>query len=235
VSAIHEKKEMRNKKQTFHDRFEAGDVLGRMMMSKYEHKKGVIILAIPMGGIPVALRVRGILNCPLDLMIVRKLRIPDNPEAGFGAMTQEGDLFLNEALLAQLDLTQDQIERQTSLVKNELESRNQMLRGERPFPELEGKTVVFIDDGLASGYTMKASVFMAAKRKAAGIVIAVPTALRENILEFEKSAAEIYCPNLCDRSPFAVADAYKNWEDLPASRAAALLQRAGAEIGEKNV
>jgi putative phosphoribosyl transferase len=202
VSAIHEKKEMRNEKHVFRDRLEAGDVLGRMLTPKYAQKKETIILAIPMGGIPVALRVREILGCSLDFILVRKLQIPGNPEAGFGALTHEGDIFLNEALLAGLGLTQDQIERQTALVQNELESRNRMLRGEQPFPELEGKTVLFIDDGLASGYTMKASVFMAVKRKAANIVVAVPTAPRKSIREFEKSADEIYCPNLCDQSSF---------------------------------
>lgn len=225
--AIHEIKEMKNASGIFRDRSEAGEILGQMLAPRYKEDKQLMILGIPMGGVPVALRVREVLGGTLDFVIVRKLQIPGNTEAGFGAMTREGDIFLNEALMSRLDLTQDQIEKQTAFVQEELESRNRMLRGELPFPELEGKTVIIIDDGLASGYTMKASVFMASKRKAGKIVVAVPTAPRESLQDFKSSVDEIYCPNLCDRYPFAVADAYEQWKDLSESHVFALLKTAG--------
>lgn len=206
------------------------NVLNGRRMTGYEsiaHDKNALVFAIPMGGIPVALRVREALSCSFDSVIVRKFQIPGNPEAGFGALTREGDIFLNEALMAQLDLTPDQIERQTALVQNELENRNRILRGDRSFPDLNGRTVVLIDDGLASGYTMKASVFMAAKRKAGRIVIAVPTAPRENLQEFKDSVDEFFCPNLSENKHFAIADAYKNWEDTSPPQVFAMLKTAG--------
>ena len=224
---LHDKKEMRNQKRMFYNRYKAGEMLGSMLESRYEGDADVLILAIPMGGIPVALRIREKIGCSLDFIIVRKIQIPGNPEAGFGAMTHEGDIFLNEALMANLDLKPDQIERLSTEVGKELEYRNRMLRGDRSFPELENKTVIIVDDGLASGYTMKASVYMVSKRKAARKVIAIPTASRKSILALKNSVDEIYCPNIREDFSYAVADAYENWRDVSDTQVFAMLKTAG--------
>lgn len=223
MANIYENKALRNQRRVFKDRFDAGRVLARMLESEYAKADDVIILSIPMGGLPVAAEIAAALECPMDLIIVRKIQIPGNTEAGFGAMTHEGDLFLNEPLLAGLGLTQDQVNRQSGIVREELERRNRRLRRGRPFPDVQGKTVILADDGLASGFTMKASVFMTTKRKAAKTVVAVPTAPLRTIEALSDGTDEIYCPNIRDVLSFAVADAYKNWHDLSEAEARALI------------
>lgn len=227
MPTIHEKIEMRNRTPVFADRIDAGVVLGDMLAPVYGGVEGLIVLAIPMGGVPVAVKIAEILKCPLDLVIVRKIQIPGNTEAGFGAMTQEGDVFLNEVLMSHLQLTEEQVQRQSDKVRNELAERNRRLRGGRPFPDLSGKTVILVDDGLASGFTMKASVYMAGKRKAARIIVAVPTAPLRSIKPLAGAVEAVYCANVRDVFSFAVADAYKNWYDLPESEVVTLLSEAG--------
>ncbi len=224
---LHENIEMRDRTRVFKDRFDAGVVLGEMLAPAYAGVKDLIVLTIPMGGVPVAVKIAEILNCSLDLIIVRKIQIPGNTEAGFGAMTQEGDVFLNEALLSQLGLTEEQVERQSEKVRGELAERNRRLRGERPFPDLSDKTVVIVDDGLASGFTMKASVYMVNKRGAARTVVAVPTAPLRTIHSLEEGVEELYCANVREVFSFAVADAYENWYDLPEKEVRFLLSEAG--------
>ena len=225
MAHIYEREEYRNLSGVFHDRFEAGEVLGRMLAARYENAADLILMAIPMGGVPVAVKIRDIIGCPMDLLIVRKIQIPGNTEAGFGAMTSEGDVFLNEPLLAQLRLNEREVERQSSKVIRELAERSRRLRDDRPFPDLEGKTVILVDDGLASGYTMKASIFMANKRNAAKTIVAVPTAPQRTIDALTEGVDEIYCANIREVLSFAVAEAYENWRDLDESEVADLLAR----------
>lgn len=224
MAEIIEFTEFKNRPAVFRDRNEAGKILGQMLAPRYRNKADVLILTIPMGGLPVALEIQKALASPMDMVIVRKIQIPGNTEAGFGAMTQEGDLFLNEPLMAHLNLDPDQISRQTEKVKQELEIRNRRLRRNRPLPRLEERTVILVDDGLASGYTMKATVFLAAKHCAARKIIAVPTATSRVLDEFKESVDEIYCPNIRDLSPFAVAAAYQRWHDINEAEAEALLE-----------
>ncbi len=224
---IQEKIELRDRTRVFKDRFDAGVVLGEMLAPAYGGAGDVMVLTIPMGGVPVAVKIAEILDCPLDLIIVRKIQIPGNTEAGFGAMTQEGDIFLNEALMAQLGLTQEQVERQSAKVRGELAERNRRLREERPFPDLSGKTVVIVDDGLASGFTMKASVYLVNKRKAAKTIVAVPTAPLRSIDSLGSGVDEVYCANVREVFSFAVADAYENWYDLSEKEVRFLLSEAG--------
>ncbi len=211
---IFEKKELRGKNYVFKDRVEAGRVLAEMLEPEYEAAQDSIVLAIPSGGVPVGLQVRRKLNCPFDLIIVRKIPIPHNPEAGYGAVTLEGGVFLNEELVSRLKLTPSQIENHISRLKRELEERNILFRGRKPLPDLSGKTAILVDDGLASGYTMMASIHSAKNRGAKQIVIAVPTAPPETIDKIEPMVDAIYCPNVRDKIFFAVADAYEHWYDL---------------------
>jgi len=211
---LHEVKELRNRQYVFKDRNHAGKVLKSMLEPAYANKKNGIVLAIPSGGVPVAREVRDGLHWPMDLVIVRKLQIPGNPEAGFGAMTRDGAVFLNESLLANLKLSAAQIGEQKRKVRDELEKRNDLFRQGRAFPELEGKTVILIDDGLASGYTMMASVHDVKRRKASGTIVAVPTAPLSSIGRIEAMVEEIYCANVRESVFFSVAGAYEDWYDL---------------------
>ena len=235
MAVVHELPELRDRSRVFQDRSAAGKVLGRMLSAAFKTiQEEPIILAIPMGGVPVAMEIREVLSCPLELAIVRKIQIPGNTEAGFGALTREGDIFLNEQLMASLNLTPGQIREQTEKVQADLETRDRVLRRSRPLPDLEGRTVILVDDGLASGYTMKASVFMAAKRKAARKIVAVPTATAHVLDTFQESVDEIYCPNIRNVSSFAVAEAYVRWHDLSETETAALLTQISADKGGRN-
>jgi predicted phosphoribosyltransferase len=223
---IYEKKALRDKDYVFQDRLEAGKRLAEMLEPKYGKAKEGIVLAIPSGGVPVGLAVSKRLNTPLELVIVRKIPIPHNPEAGYGAVALEGGVFLNEELVSRLKLGPSQIESHLSITRKELEERNRLFRGERPFPDLSEKTAILVDDGLASGYTMMASVHTARNKGAKKIVLAIPTAPLRSIEKIETMVDEIYCPNIRDKIFFAVADAYGHWHDLSKEEVLALLATA---------
>jgi predicted phosphoribosyltransferase len=225
MTRIHEREDMRNRRQVFGDRSEAGKVLGRMLSASCRDDLNAIVLGIPMGGVPVAFEIAAALQLPMDLVIVRKIQIPGNTEAGFGAMTREGDVLLNGPLIEELGLGKADVERQSAAVRSELENRDRRLRGGRPFPELEGKTAILVDDGLASGFSMKAAVRMVRKRRASKILIAVPTAPMRIVEALADSVDEIYCANIREVLSFAVADAYENWTHLSESAVLALLSR----------
>ena len=211
---IREIKKFRDQHYIFTDRFDAGTILGSMLQQEYNHVENGIILAIPSGGVPVGMRIMETLGLTLDLLIVRKLRIPGNPEAGFGAMTLDGAVFFNEALLAKLRLSPDQIEAEKRRVEIELEKRNARFRERRPFPDLAGQNVILVDDGLASGFTMLASIHMTKKGNARETIVAVPTAPRRSMDRILPEVDEIYCANIRTTPYFAVAEAYRYWYDL---------------------
>ena len=220
---IFEIQELREQRQIFTDRFEAGETLGRMLQSKYAHREDGMILAIPSGGVPVGIKVRETLGLPLDLMIVRKLQIPGNTEAGFGAMTLDGTTFFNNDLLSQLGLSPSQIETEKRRVAMELKRRNRLFRQNRPFPDLAGKSVILVDDGLASGFTMLASIHMVKIAGASETAVAVPTAPQRSIDAISSEADKIYCANIRTKPFFAVAEAYRHWYDLDEEEVLALL------------
>ncbi len=221
----HEREELRNRYPVFEDRGEAGRVLAEMLASAYEDAPDTLVFAIPAGGVPVGLELSQRLHLPLDLMIVRKIQIPGNTEAGFGAVSLEGHIFLNQELLARLKLTASQIEAQTQLVKQELEERNRLFRAGKPLPLLSGKTVILVDDGLASGYTMMAAIRTLSDKGAQRIVVGVPTAPLRTVIRLEPLVQELYCPNIRETAYFAVADAYKNWHDVSRDEVLDLLRK----------
>jgi putative phosphoribosyl transferase len=214
VKRIHEKRELRGKNHAFKDRVEAGRVLAEMLEPGYQFAQDAVVLSIPSGGVPVGLQIMRNLHLCFDLIIAKKIPLPHNPEAGYGAVTLEGGVFLNEELVSRLGLKPSQIEKQILRLKKELEERQALFRGKKPFPDLSDKTAILVDDGLASGYTMIASVYSVKNMGAKEIVVAVPTAPTETIKKIDPMVDEIYCPNVRDKIFFAVADAYERWYDL---------------------
>ncbi len=211
---VHEIEKFRDQRHIFIDRNDSGNTLGLMLKPEYDHVEDGLILAVPAGGVPVGMKVREVLGLPIDLVIVRKLKIPGNPEAGFGAMTLDGTVFFNEPLLAELRLSSEDIEAEKNRVSRELEKRNTVFRKGRPFPNLTGKRVILVDDGLASGFTMLASVDMVKKANARETIVAVPTAPHRSIERIQSEADKIYCANIRTTPYFAVAEAYRDWYDL---------------------
>ena len=225
MHTVYENKELRNKTRVFTDRFDAGRAVADMLAHSYKSLPGLMVLGIPMGGIPLASEVSKKLACPMDVVIVRKIQVPGNTESGFGAMTEENDIFYNKVLISGLRLNEKQIQEQSDKVSEELAQRREKLRQGRHFPDIQGKTVILVDDGLASGFTMKASIHLCKKRKAAKTIVAVPTAPLHTVQELhDLFSADIFCANIREGMAFAVADAYKNWHDLSENEIMHLLE-----------
>lgn len=227
ASKIFEVSGFRDKRFVFKDRDDAGKVLAEMLSPYYEKAKETLVLAIPSGGVPIGLEVAKGLSLPLDLIIVRKIPVPGNPEAGFGALTLDGDVFLNDELVAFLRLSPKEIEDQITKVKTDLQERNFIFRQGTPFPDVINKTVLMADDGLASGYTMLACVETVRRKGTSKIVVAVPTAPERSVFRISPIVEEVFCPNIRTERYFAVADAYANWYDLTRNEVLTRLQEAG--------
>ena len=189
---------------------------GRQLAEKLSDYKGqpVIVLAIPNGGVPVALEVAGALEADLDLVISRKIPLPLSPEAGFGAIADDGTIILNEIAVKSIGLSRQQIEYEASKVRAEIKQRSLLYRGNRPLVSVSGKTVILIDDGLASGFTMMAAVQSVRRRRPKEIVVAVPTASAIALKQVERVADKVVTCVTGYMPRFAVADFYHRWYDL---------------------
>lgn len=229
---IHEINEYRDKRYVFVDRRDAGMTLGSMIKSAYGPIKDGLVLAIPSGGVPVGMAVSKTLDISFDLVIARKLQIPSNPEAGFGAMTLDGCVFINKLLLAELFLSREQVEAEEKRVHDELIMRNKLFREGCPFPSLKGKRVILVDDGMASGYTMLASVHMVKRQNALETIVAVPTAPMKSIEKVASKVDAVFCLNIRTGPYFAVADAYRNWYDLSQQEVIDLIKRSSMKKNE---
>lgn len=193
----------------FKNRKDAGEKLAKAL-EKYR-TDDPIILAIPRGGVEVGLQVAAKLNADFSLIIARKLPFPDNPEAGFGAIAENGSTFILEN--AHYWLSGETIERIKQEQIAEIERRIKALRGGSSLPELSGRTVILIDDGIAMGSTMRAAIELCKNRKAGKIVVAVPVAGREIVEELQKKVNELVV--LETPAYFrAVAQAYERWYDV---------------------
>jgi len=212
MTKIIEMEELRNKNYVFRDRVHAGELLASKL--KPYVGKDSIVLAIPSGGVPIGITLAKELGLQMDLIIVRKLPIPYNTEAGFGSMSWNGEVKLNEKLVEQLELSDPEIDSIIRDVKSELDKRMEIFRGNRPFPELKGKTAIIVDDGLASGYTLLAAISSVKRLSPARIIVAVPTASKNAVDLLAPYVDEIFCLNIRETKIFAVADAYQEWHDL---------------------
>jgi predicted phosphoribosyltransferase len=203
---------LKDRIHVFFDRAAAGQHLAALLAGYGADR--VHLYAIPAGGVPVAAEIAGALSIPLDLIIVRKIQLPWTTEAGFGALDPAGQATLNEDLLKRMPLTPEEIEVQINKAAAVIRQREARLRGGRPYARLDGGTALVVDDGLASGYTMRAALRFLKAQGAARLVVAVPTAAERTAWELLPLVDELYCPNVRGGYSFAVADAYENWYDL---------------------
>ncbi len=203
---------MKNPGPKYRDREDAGKALA-FELREYKDSNP-IVLAIPNGGVPVALEVAREIKANLYLMIVRKLQIPGNPEAGFGAVTADGFLLLNHNLIERLGLSKKEIKTQERLALESIRHRQSLFGKQAEIPDLNGRTVVLIDDGLASGFTMEAAVSSVRDRGAGQIIVAIPTSSSTAYDRLVNLVDKIVCPDLSRERFFAVANAYHRWYDL---------------------
>ena len=200
---------------------------GRRLSEKLVKYKGSdsIVLAIPAGGVPVAAEIATALNLPADLLIVRKIQLPDNTEAGFGAMGPEGEFVLNEPLVYRLGLREDDIVTQKLKTRDVINWREQVFRDGRPYQDMNNKNAIIVDDGLASGYTLLAAIGFIRRKGVKKIIAVVPTASRKTVEFILPQVGELVCLNVRAGFFFAVADAYRNWYDLEDDEVISLINR----------
>jgi putative phosphoribosyl transferase len=203
----------RNKFHVFDDRLHAGELLAEKL-EEYVGEKSSYALAIPAGGVQVAFVVAKRLKIPLDLAVTRKIHVPWNKEAGFGAISWDGIIFLNEPLVASLGLTREEIDRCVAEEKEIIRRRLKAFRGNRSFPDLKDRIAIIVDDGLASGFSMLTTIKAIERKGVKEIAVAVPTAPISAIKLIRPHADKVVCLNIRSGPFFAVADAYKVWYDL---------------------
>jgi putative phosphoribosyl transferase len=176
----------------YRNRREAGQVLATQLM-KYANRQDVLVLALPRGGVPVAYEVAKALHAPLDVFLVRKLGVPGHEELAMGAIATGGIRVLNENVIRSLGIPDKLIEAVTEREQRELERREHLYRDDRSAPDVRGRTVILIDDGLATGATMRAAVRALRQEQPAHIVVAVPVAAPAACEEFRTEADDVVC------------------------------------------
>jgi putative phosphoribosyl transferase len=181
-----------NDRVRFRDRAEAGRALAHAL-SRYAGRDDVVVLALPRGGVPVGYEVAKELGAPLDVFLVRKLGVPGHEELAMGAIATGGVLVLDERVLRWLGINEDQIQKTLARELDELRRREATYRDGRPLPDLKGKTVILVDDGLATGASMQAAAGAVRRHEPARIVVAVPVASRATCDRFRDEVDEVVC------------------------------------------
>ena len=212
--------------QIFKNREEAGKILAERLR-EYVGRSDVLVLGLPRGGVPVAFEVARALNAPLDVLIVRKLGVPGQEELGFGAIAGDGEIVLNESLISALGITPAMIDRIVMRETEELNRRDVLYRGGRPFPRVEDKLVIVVDDGLATGATMRAAIEMLRTKRAKQIVVGVPVGSRDTCETIDGADVLIVCATTPE--PFyGVGMWYQDFSQTQDDEVRRLLAEAGS-------
>jgi putative phosphoribosyl transferase len=207
----------------FADRIEAGRILAEEL-EQYRDREDVIVLALPRGGVPVGFVIAEHLHAPLDIFLVRKLGFPGHEEFAIGAIASGGVRVLNPAALQAGNVSPEEIDVIAAREQRELERREEEYRGERPHPKLQGKITMLVDDGLATGSTMRAAVAALRQQNPAKIIVAVPVASADACELLSREADEVVCASTPE--PFhAVGLWYDNFAQTSDEEVKELLQR----------
>lgn len=209
------------------NRRQAGQQLAQVLQH-HAGRNDVVVLALPRGGVPVAFEVAGALNAPLDLMLVRKLGTPGQEELAMGAIAQDGIRVMNPDVVDVLRISEEVVAAVERRERKELERRQRAYRGKRPPPDLRGKCVILVDDGLATGATMRGAVQAARTQAPVKIVVAVPVAPEETVASLRKVADDVAC--LATPEPFiAIGRWYSEFPQTSDGEVKDLLARAWQE------
>ncbi|NWG09830.1 MAG: phosphoribosyltransferase [Nitrososphaerales archaeon] len=206
----------------FNDRVEAGKALAKSL-SDYKGKK-VVVFAIPRGGVVLAYEVAKALDAPLDLIIPRKIGAPNEPEFAIGAVTEDGTTILNQDAIQYLRVPDVYIQEEVKRQIAEIKRRMERYLGLRPRPSVEGKTVILVDDGVATGATIRAAIASIKKKKPDSIVLAIPVGPPDTIEELRKEADLVVC--LMTPEPFfAIGQFYRRFEQLSDEEVVQIIDR----------
>lgn len=176
----------------FQNRMEAGQQLATRLKT-YANRSDVLVLGLPRGGVPVAYEVAHALNLPLDICLVRKLGVPAHKELAMGAIASDGVRVLNYDVISWLGITSKTIDAVAARELRELQRRDRAYRGDRPQPEIRDRTVILVDDGIATGSTMRAAIGVLKPQHPARLIVAVPVAPPETCAEFRAEVDEVVC------------------------------------------
>ena len=204
--------ELREQTHVFQDRTHAGQVLARMLST--DDEQAGIIMAIPAGGVPVGAVMAEELGLDFDVAVVSKITLPWNTEAGYGAVAFDGTVKLNEDLIQRVSLTSEDVKKGIEKTTAKVARRVVKLRSDKPFPDLRNQSVILVDDGLASGFTMRVAVSSLRNTGAGRIVVAVPTGHRQSVEIIAQEVEKLYCANIRGGYSYAVASAYRHWSDV---------------------
>ena len=213
----------------FADRRDAGRVLARSFLSSEAAREAQdgIVLGLPRGGVPVAYEVARALDLPLDVFIVRKLGVPGFAELAMGAITTDGTVAMNQAVIEEFGITQDAIDAVAEREKLEIERRELAYRNGRPAAQIEGRAAILVDDGVATGASMLAAA-RALRRRARKVMVAIPVAARGTCEKLRREADEVICA--CVPWQFySVGSFYQNFEQTTDEEVRALLSQAHAD------
>jgi len=207
----------------FRDRQEAGELVAEKLM-RYAGEKDVIVLALPRGGVVNGFAIAKRLGCPLDVIIVRKIGFPGQPELAVGAVAETGAVVLNEEVIAMGRVSEEYIKKETQRQMAEIERRKALYRGGADLPELKGKTVILVDDGVATGATMKSAIAALKKEKPGRLVAALPVAS----IEAEESIRAMVDEMVCLQTPagfMAVGGYYEDFTQVSDEEVVDMLRR----------
>jgi putative phosphoribosyl transferase len=206
----------------FRDRAEAGYLLAQQLLSYAQHPQA-IVLGLPRGGVPVAEPIAHTLQLPLDICLVHKLGVPGDPEVAMGAIDLQGRRYLNNWIVTALQISPASIDRVAEIELRELQRRERVYRGDRPPVDLQERIAILVDDGLATGATMRAAVAAIHHQQPAQIVIAVPVAARSTVAEFAELVDRVVC--LMMPQPFyAIGSWYENFDQTTDAQVCAALR-----------
>jgi len=208
----------------FQDRFEAGRILASKL-GRFANRSDTVVLALPRGGVPVGFEVAKALHAPLDVFVVRKLGVPGHEELAMGAIASGGICVLNEELVRAAGIPNEVINAVAADEEQELERREQVYREGRPAVLVQGRTVILVDDGLATGSSMRVAVMALKGKKPAQIVVAVPVGAPETCAEIESEVDQIIC--VARPEPFrSVGEWYRDFSQTSDEEVRDLLRRA---------
>ena len=206
----------------FKDRTEAGQILAKAL-HRYADRDNVLVLALPRGGVPVAFEVARKLNAPLDVLVVRKLGVPGQPELAMGAVASGKILVINPDVVDALGISDITIHDAAEVQHREVSRREQLFRGDRPVPDVHSRVVIVVDDGVATGSTMRAAVSALHQQEPALIVVAVPTAPMKTVRMLRQVADRVVC--LTTPDPFeAIRQSYDSFEQVSDDEVRRLLE-----------
>jgi predicted phosphoribosyltransferase len=216
----------------FSDRSDAGRQLARALAHRFGGRGDLIVLGLPRGGVPVAFEIASALDAPLDVFIVRKIGLPGHEEFGIGAIASGGVRVVDEQVIRSYGIDDETLERITARERQELERREQRYRDDRAFPDLRGRTVILVDDGLATGSTMRAAVAALREEGPREIVVAVPVGARETCVALAREVDDIVC--LRAPEPFyAVGLWYEDFDQTTDEEVHDLLERAANRVAHR--